>query len=59
MLKKEIEFDEWLALLDGHATVLGGYKGSMVEQTGKDCWREFYNDGYTPYDAYVEDLRSA
>lgn len=48
-------FDEWLAMLDA-AALSNGFKGRIVKDTGSDCWRDYYLDGYTPTQALLEDL---
>lgn len=48
-------FDQWCAALDEYAASVG-HGDNTVEQTGADCWREYYDDGYSPRDAYDEDL---
>ena len=47
-------FDEWLVELDALCEKYGGGKG-MVEQTGRECWRTYYDDDYSPDDALRED----
>jgi len=49
-------FGEWLDALDAHHDHLRnteegfvGYgHGSLVTKTGEECWRDFYDDGYSP-----------
>lgn len=50
------DIDSWLNELDKIARIHGG-EGSLVEITGRDCWLEYFEDGYSPADAYLEDLR--
>lgn len=50
-------FRNWLKQLDSIAKERG-HEGSMVEQTGEDCWVDFYLDGMTPKQAYNEDMRN-
>jgi hypothetical protein len=49
-------FDEWLAELDRVAVSHFGFSGPIVAQTGRDCWRSYYDDGDTPRGAIAEDL---
>lgn len=30
--------------------------GGPIEQCGEDCWRQLYDDGYTPEEAWHEQL---
>lgn len=55
---KHYTFQQWLGLLD-HAFLTIGFKGRVVRQTGEDCWREYYDDGYTAEDAMIADLQCA
>ncbi len=53
-----MEFDKWLKELDAVAAK-NGQEGSLSEQTGKDCWRGYYDDGFSPLDAFIEDCEAA
>jgi hypothetical protein len=55
---KHLTFSQWLEALDAAALTMG-FKGRIVKDTGDDCWADYYNDGYTPRAALVEDLHSA
>jgi len=48
-------FDDWCIELDRTAKK-DGFDYEMTEQTGKEAWRGFYDDGYDPEDALYEDL---
>ena len=56
----DITFDEWLLELDkvtheyGHSP-----ESSYSKETGQECWREYYEDGYSPEEAYREDISNA
>ena len=51
-------FQEWLDELDAYAAQLG-WPENIVKQTGSDCWRDYYMDGYTPAEAWAEDMSYA
>lgn len=52
-----LTFEEWLIKLDSIAGDAHGYgPGKCSEETGAECWRCFWEDGYTPEDALAEDL---
>jgi hypothetical protein len=51
-------FPRWLAVIDQLKSPIYGDKG-IIEQTGAECWRCYYDDGYTPEDALAEDLSHA
>ena len=51
-------FEQWLAFLDG-AALSGGWKYRIAEQTGDECWRDYYDYGYTPLEALTEDCSHA
>lgn len=46
-------FEEWLAELDAES-LRRGYK-KPVSAVGTECWRGYYDDGYSPVDALDED----
>jgi hypothetical protein len=56
--KTNFTFWQWLGFLDG-AALTCGWKYRIVEQTGDECWRDYYDDGYTPLEALTEDCRHA
>lgn len=49
------EFEKWLDEVDeiGRAE---GYKHSIVKQTGSAAWAAYFEDGYSPEEAYDEDM---
>lgn len=49
-----LTFDEWLSEVN---RLLGDAYGLGLasDHTGKDCWRGFYDDAYSPADAVDED----
>ncbi len=55
---EHITFEQWLEALDA-AALTAGFKGRIVKDTGDDCWRDYYDDGYTPRAALAEDLHHA
>jgi hypothetical protein len=50
-----ITFEQWLAQLDEVARASFGFDGPITDDTGAECWRSYYEDGYTPRDALAED----
>ena len=62
MSEPKIPFEDWCKQLDSHherqraAGVFKGYgPGSVIEKTGAECWRHFYDYGLCPEDALDED----
>lgn len=55
---QSFDFTGWLNELDKIARI-GGFKGSMVESTGKESWTGYFEGGYSPADAYLEDMSYA
>lgn len=51
-------FEQFLAEIDALATK-DGVEGSYVAQTGEDCWRECFDGGDTPEDAWREERWAA
>ena len=54
--------DEWCRQLDAHhekmrqAGQIEGYgPGSVIENTGWEAWAGYFEDGYTPEQAFDED----
>lgn len=53
-----MSFDEWLAAIDTLADAEGarGKDGrSYTQMTGRDCWKEGFDDGLSPDDAWSEE----
>jgi hypothetical protein len=52
-----LSFEEWLRELDAEYEKRGGDQTgkSLVAQSGRECWRDYYDDGYSPADALSED----
>lgn len=51
-------FEQWLGFLDG-AALTCRWKYRIAEQTGEECWKDYYDDGYTPLEALTEDFGHA
>lgn len=49
-----MSFDDWLKELDAEAERLANVK-NLSTKTGRDCWRTYFDDDYSPADALVED----
>lgn len=45
---------QWFAELDSLGGDRYGPRGISTE-TGRECWMDYYNDGYTPGDALADD----
>ena len=51
-------FEQWLVRLDDAAIDCGiAEQGAqrLSEQTGAECWRGYFDDGYSPWAALAED----
>jgi hypothetical protein len=49
-------FEEWCACLCAIAAKdQNRYGPNPIESCGEDCWRDYYDDGYSPEDAWWED----
>jgi len=57
-VKGKIPFAQWLAGLD-HAALTAGFRRRLVADTGEECWQDYFDGGYTPFEALVEDLGHA
>lgn len=57
---QDLTFDEWLERLEAEDAKRqpsnSGWR--LVEQTGRECWRAYYDDGYSPLAALLEDWSS-
>lgn len=53
MSEKPMPLEDWLSRM----AQLAGYKDrdALVSDTGLCCWMDFYNDGYSPEDAWAEE----
>lgn len=56
--KEHYSFKDWLHFLDG-AVLTAGWKYRIVQETGEECWLDYYECGYTPLEALLEDFGSA
>lgn len=52
-------FHDWLGELDKYVAGMNGYPESIVAQTGRECWLDYYNDGLSPAEAWAEDMSYA
>lgn len=56
-------FEAWIAdleiIMDEFASEYGGGRpygdGTLAETTGLECWRGYYDGGYSPREAFDED----
>lgn len=53
--KEQEAFDNWCKELDRVHHKYSATDGSLVKETGVECWVEYYKDGHTPEEAYAED----
>ncbi len=53
-MNENISFDNWLTQLDAVA-LKNGYTKGIVETAGEECWREYYDEGYSAEEAFIED----
>ncbi|MDT8871558.1 hypothetical protein ACOZ4Y_02775 [Komagataeibacter rhaeticus] len=58
-----LTWGEWLDNLESYHlelrnTIEGfeGYGPSILENTGEDCWEDYWHDGYSPVGALDEDM---
>lgn len=51
----DMDFAEWCDELNRLSKEVG-WMGDLIEQTGEDCWREYYEDGVSPKDALNEEI---
>lgn len=51
-------FEQWCDKLD-KVSLEAGFSRPITEQTGRDCWRGYYDDGETPESAFREDMSNA
>lgn len=56
--KEHYTFQQWLGFLDGAALTVR-FKWRYGTMTGDEFWIDYYNDGYTPMEALIEDLSYA
>lgn len=56
--KEHYSFEQWLGFLD-HAALSIGFRRRLVQDTGTECWRDYYDHGYTAKAALMEDLSYA
>lgn len=52
--KDHYTFEQWLGFLDHHRLSFG-YRYRVEQDTGTECWRTYYDDGYTAHGALIED----
>ena len=53
-----MKFEEWLAAIDALSDAEGARSEdgrSYTEMTGRDCWRDAFDDGLSPQDAWSEE----
>lgn len=49
-----MSFDDWLKELDAEAERIGNVQ-NLVKKTGRECWRQYFDDDCTPAQALAED----
>ena len=50
-----MEFVEWCKKLNEVSVKNDGFE-NLVEETGEDAWYDYWEMGYSPEDAYHEDV---
>jgi hypothetical protein len=54
LTNKTLSWEQWKSLFIG---VCGNYDyPNLLEQCGEECWREYYNEEYTPELAFLENV---
>ena len=48
-------FTEWLADLDRLAVAEFGYSAAPSASPGPECWRSYFDEGYSPREALMEE----
>ncbi|QIG77256.1 hypothetical protein EVB32_283 [Rhizobium phage RHph_TM39] len=51
----KMTFDDWCDQVDTVASKAMGGPESYTKATGRECWMDMYNDGFTPEDAWTEE----
>lgn len=51
--EQTLSFEDWCAELNKLPNAFG--IEHLTDDTGVDCWRCYYDDGYTPEDVLAED----
>jgi hypothetical protein len=51
---KTIPFTDWMKALDRHCEKIG--LGAYGSDTGAESWEDYYNDGYNPIDALLNEM---
>ena len=49
-------FDEWCDELDRISVEIHEFIYPVTEGTGRECWRIYYDNNYSPNEAIVEDF---
>ena len=49
-------FKRWLTILEKDPDVIRGYGTPLSEATGLECWWSYYDGGYSPREAILEDM---
>lgn len=55
-MRNTLTFDQWLAELDRVAVEEFDFNSPIVVDTGRECWRTYYESGAPPSEALAADL---
>jgi hypothetical protein len=56
MPQQTLDFQQWLAELDRLSVEKYEYEEPISKATGADCWKDAYDEGFSPEDAMQEEL---
>lgn len=52
--RPQLSFNDWMAALNRLAE-RAGMNTPLEAETGEECWREYFDDGYSPGGAWAEE----
>lgn len=55
----DAEFNAWCDEIDTLAREDYDFQCDITKDTGRDCWYDYYTEGYTPQEAFEEDMSNA
>lgn len=58
-LNSHQSFEDWCEELDSIAIEKYEFQCNLTETTGKNCWWTYYDEGWIPEDALLEDMSYA
>ncbi len=54
---QKLSFEDWITKLNRLENIYGS--GPVTDHTGVACWKDYWEDGYSPEDALSEDADHA